>query len=141
MNNSSNAANFVIRNGVPQAPGKRMKQARSDLRFNGVDNLGIPIPSNNPDDYYNVMNTMELIGPNGRNLGKEELIRKRNAALKEYNIHRRTKKAWGSKNLSANFNSVANNYVASANANAPVARALFRKSRKMRKSKRKSRRL
>lgn len=143
MNGTSvnNAPNFVIRNGVPQAPGKRVKAGRSDPRFNGVDELGIQIPSKNPDDYYNMMNTMEIIGPNGRNLEKEALIRKRNAALKEYNVHRRTKKAWGSKNLSANFNRVANNYVAPANANASVARSLFRKSRKLRKSKRKSRRL
>jgi len=116
--NNANAP--IFRNGVLQAPTKRAgRGARIDPRFKGVNELGIPIPSNNPDDYFNSNAKYVLVNTRrpGVNLEKERHKRLRNAALKEYKIHRVTKSAWGSKSLLPEFNAVSSN--ASNSVNAP----------------------
>lgn len=144
--NNANAP--VFRNGVLQAPTKRAgKGVRTNPRFKGVNEFGIPIPSNNPDDYFNSNAKYVLVDTRrpGVNLEKEHLTRLRNKALKNYKIHRTTKIAWGSKSLLPEFNAVSDNAANVANAanaaNAPNApnnykpRALAFRKRTARKTK------
>jgi hypothetical protein len=149
MNMNANANAPVFRNGVLQAPTKRSgRGSRMNKRFVGVNEVGIQIPSKDPEDYYNVDASIIVVNTSkkGVNLENEHLKRLRNKAVDEYKIHRATKIGWGSRTLLPEFNRVSNapnapNATNAPNSTSKVLSFRRRKTLKRRKSSRKTRRL